>query len=310
MAKWLVTGGAGFIGSHLVDHLLVRGDDVRVLDVLLHGNKLSKKAANDVELLIGDVRDRDMVFNAVDGCDGVFHLAANIGVDFVASNEFDTMEVEAVGTSNVLKAMMRHGVGAIVYASTSAVYGTENIDKAVKEFIPVSPVSSYAIAKRFNEIYLNKANQEFDITSSSVRLFNVYGPRQDSRMVVPRFFQQAIGNEPITVFGNGSQTRDFTYVSEVVECLGKLAALESGAHIVNIARGSEMSVRDLAFDIAGLVGSDSRVRFTEPPVGRQSFEVARRCGASDLLFELIGTRPNMDISEGLRLCYKSVLSSI
>lgn len=299
MTKWLITGGAGFIGSHVVEQLVRRGDSVRVLDMLLHGDKTSADIRGDVELVHVDVRDPSAVENAVKGCDAVIHLAAYIGVEFVASHAAATMEVETLGTLNVLNAMRKHDVSHIVYASTSAVYGHHHVDEPVAENFAVAPVSGYAIAKRSNEIFLKANYKDYGISSASIRFFNVYGPRQDERMVIPRFFRQALRHEPITVFGSGSQTRDFTYIEDTADIIVDLGDLGQGCHIVNIARGAEVSVRDLAFHIVNLVQGDSQVVFMEPPVGRLDFEVSRRWGSSDKLFDLIGKRPKIDVAKGL-----------
>ncbi|MFB6258230.1 MAG: NAD-dependent epimerase/dehydratase family protein, partial [Flavobacteriales bacterium] len=138
-------------------------------------------------------------------------------VDVVADNPVETMEVEAKGMLNITEAALLHGVNILIYASTSGVYGHSAIEESVKEDIQLDPRTSYAIAKRYNEIYLAGMYEEKTLPSISLRFFNVYGENQDERMVVPRFFEQAVKGDPITVFGNGKQTRDFTWIEDSVE---------------------------------------------------------------------------------------------
>ena len=156
--KILVTGGAGFIGSHLVDKLLENNNQIKVLDNLLRGNKLSKSSKNSIEFINGDVRDKNIMDIALKDVDYVFHMAAYLGVDDVAKNPIETMEVETIGTQNLIKCSLKHNVEKIIYISTSGVYGKVEIENAVNEDFLVSPSSSYSIAKRFNEIYVINGN--------------------------------------------------------------------------------------------------------------------------------------------------------
>src|SRR5439155_10162746 len=155
-------------------------------------------------------------------------FAAVLGVDVVADNPVETMETEVIGTNNVARGAIANGCRKIVYDSTNGDYGKAAIERAVDEEFAASPSSSYSIAKRFNEIYFKALYQEKGLHSVSLRFFNVYGPRQDTRMVIPRFFEQAINNQPISIYGSGNQTRDFTYVDDVVEATVRLAKAAEG----------------------------------------------------------------------------------
>ena len=190
--KIMVTGGAGFIGSHLVEHLLNKEHDVIVIDNFLRGNKLTTDLIDRVTLVEGDVRDPKLCNTYAQGCDIIFHLAAYLGVDIVADNPVDTMEVESESTRNIIYSAIMNGVEKIIYASTSGVYGKSAIEKSVSEDYIVDPRSSYSIAKRYNEIYLQANHIEKGLNSIALRYFNVYGKRQDDRMVIPRFINQAI----------------------------------------------------------------------------------------------------------------------
>jgi len=305
--KLLVTGGAGFIGSHLVNRLVELGHEVVVLDNFRRGNKLDKEILKKIRLIEGDVRDKETVLDSAERCDMIFHLAAVLGVDVVADNPVETMETEALGMMNVVNAAIYHATEKIIYASTSGVYGRSAIEEAVKEDFNVSPKSSYAIAKRYNEIYLASVYEEKKLESVSLRFFNVYGPKQDNRMVIPRFFEQAIQGKSITVYGSGDQTRDFTWIDDVVTASIKLAATAKGAGIYNISNESEISIKEVAENIIKITGSTSKITYINPPKNRYDFEVERRFGSSQKLFETIGYKPETPLNQGLEEIYKTIL---
>jgi UDP-glucose 4-epimerase len=295
----IVTGGAGFIGSHLVAKLVEAGHEVVVLDNLRRGNKLEKPILQAVQFVEGDVRNEETVMRCSQKCDIVFHLAAVLGVDIVADNPVETMETEALGMRNVVKAACINGVQKIIYASTSGVYGKMAVEKAVSEEISVSPSSSYSIAKRFNEMYLAAVYQEKNIAAASLRFFNVYGPRQDTRMVIPRFFEQAKAGKPITVFGKGLQTRDFTYVGDVVEAVVRVSKCISKYETINVSNEKEFTIKELAEAIVKITKSKSQIVFMDMPRDRYDFEVERRFGSSEKLFSLVGFKPSTQLFDGL-----------
>ncbi len=304
--KVLITGGAGFIGSHLTAYLANKGAEVVVLDNLLRGNKIETDVLEKITLIQGDVRDQDLVIKLAENCDYIYHLAAILGVDIVADNPVETMETEVEGTKNVVYAALKHGVKKVIYASTSGVYGHSAIEKSVDEDIMIDPRTSYAMAKRYNEIYLKAVYEERGLESISLRFFNVYGPRQDDRMVIPRFFEQALKNEPITVFGSGKQTRDFTSVEETITSLVKLTDISKGAEIFNIANETEMNILELAIHIKELTQSSSEIKLIESPANRYDYEVERRVGSSEKLYKATGFKPNTDIRIGLKNLQESL----
>lgn len=302
--KILITGGAGFIGSNLAKRLIQENHEVVVLDSLLRGNKLDKDTFSKIKFIKGDVRNRELVLDAAQGCDVIYHFAAVLGVDIVADNPVETMDVEVIGTRNVIEAAEICNVKHVLYASTSGIYSHSAIVKnALSEEVLVDPRTSYAMAKRYNEIYLASHHEEKGINVISLRFFNVYGWNQDNRMVVPRFFEQSIENEPITVFGTGKQTRDFTYIDDTVEACYRLIGIK-GCHIVNIANEAEWCITDLANEIKSITSSNSEIIYLEAPKKRYDYEVERRVGSSEKLFNLTGYKPLTNLKSGLEQIYQ------
>jgi len=301
--KILITGGAGFIGSHLTDRLVKDGHDIVVLDSLLRGNKLSKSSFDHIEFIKGDVRNIDLVLTASKNCDIIIHFAAVLGVDIVADNPIETMDVEVIGTRNVIAAAEVNNVKKVMYASTSGIYGHSVFEKSLTEEVLVDPKTSYAMAKRYNEIYLASHHQERGLNTLSLRFFNVYGLRQDTRMVVPKFFEQAMTGQAITVFGTGEQTRDFTFIDDTVEAVVRAMSLE-GSEIINIANEEEYEIKDVAMAIKEITGSKSEIHYIEAPKKRYDYEVGRRVGSSSKLVELTGYKPTTKLMDGLRTIYE------
>lgn len=299
----LITGGAGFIGSNLAKRLVDEGHSVVILDSLLRGNKLDKETYSKVEFIKGDVRSLETVSNASKNCDIIFHFAAVLGVDIVADNPVETMDVEVIGTRNVVEAAFVNNVKKILYASTSGIYGHSAIDKSLTEEVMVDPRTSYAMAKRYNEIYLASHHEEKGLNVISLRFFNVYGKNQDNRMVVPRFFEQALDDESITVFGTGRQTRDFTYIDDTIEACIRSMSID-GCHILNIANEAEWCIKDLATMIKEITNSKSEIIFIEAPKKRYDYEVERRVGSSYKLLSLTGYKPMTSLRDGLLEIYK------
>lgn len=297
--KVLITGGAGFIGSHLTETLVKMGNEVVVIDTLLRGNKIPKNVLRQIDFVKGDVCDRELVLKISKGCDYIFHLAAILGVDIVADNPIETMDTEVVGMRNICEAAMSNK-SKIIYASTSGIYGHNAIDSSVTEEIMVDPRTSYAMAKRYNEIYLAALHEEKGIDCIALRYFNVYGPRQDNRMVTPRFIEQALAGKPITVFGNGGQTRDFTHIDDTIKSTILAAEKVNGFQIFNIANEKEETIYNLAVKIKALTGSSSEIKLIDAPKKRYDYEVGRRFGSSSKLEQFTGYKPDTVLEEGLK----------
>lgn len=297
-SKILITGGAGFIGSHLSETLANQGNEVIVLDNLLRGNKIPKDTLRKIKFIKGTVTDPETVFKAAEGCDYIYHLAAILGVDVVADNPTETMEVEVMGMKNIGDAALVNK-SKIIYASTSGIYGHNAIEQSVTEDIMVDPRTSYAMAKRYNELYLAALHEEKGLDCIALRYFNVYGPRQDNRMVTPRFIEQALDNKPITVFGTGEQTRDFTHIDDTVKATLLAGEKVTGFQIFNVANEKEESILNLAKKIKIATNSSSEIAYIDAPKKRYDYEVGRRYGNSDKLYSFVGYKPNTHLEQGL-----------
>ena len=295
----LVTGGAGFVGSHLTDNLIENGSKVIVIDNLSHGNKIHNLNKN-IKLIKGDVRDRDLLNFYSRNCTSIFHLAAVLGVDIVSKKNVETMECEFDGIQNICHAAKRNKISKIIYSSSSGVYGKLNYKKNVKESATVAPVSAYSVSKRACEFYLKSFNQENKITTIAVRLFNLYGPRQDDRMVIARFIKQALANKPITVYGTGMQTRDFTYIDDCIKVFDLLNKKVNGFHIVNSSKGKDFNILGLAKTIKKKLRSKSKIVHLKVPLKLEEFQVLKRCGDSSKLNKLIKYKPSTNFTTGLQ----------
>jgi len=302
----LITGGAGFIGSHLTSKLVELGNEVVIIDTLLRGNKIPQDVFSKVEFHQVDVCDSAKVAELAKGADVIFHFAAILGVDIVADNPIETMETEVNGMQSVAHACAINGIEKLIYASTSGVYGHLALEQSVNEEILVDPHTSYAMAKRYNEIYLASLFEEKGINSIALRFFNIYGLRQDNRMVIPRFIEQAMKGEPLTVYGTGEQTRDFTYVEDAINCTINLAKNVQGFEIFNIANEKEATIEELAKEIIRLLNSKSEIHHIEAPKKRYDYEVGRRYGSSEKLLTHTGYKPSTGLQEGLSIVMKEV----
>ncbi len=285
MPTYLVTGGAGFIGSHLCDALVGRGDTVRVLDDLSTGSRDNLPAG--VVLIEADVADPDAMCAAVEGVDGVFHLAAIASVARGVTDWLGTHRANLTGTITVFEAVRRRGVPVpVVYASSAAVYG-DCPTVPIGEDAERRPLSAYGADKYACELHARVASHVHGIPSTGLRFFNVYGPRQDPRSpysgVISIFCERVARGAPIDVFGDGEQTRDFVFVADVVAAL--LAAMRSpaaDAPVLNVCTGTPTSVLDLARTIAELAGTPLDVRHLEPRAGeiRHSSGMPQRARAA------------------------------
>jgi UDP-glucose 4-epimerase len=292
--KVLITGGAGFIGSHLVGLLQGRAE-VRVLDNLRGGNRCSLK---DVDMIEASVLDRAALGAAVSGVDFVFHLAAMISAKESMDNPRESVEINALGTLNVLRAAADAGVRKLVFASSAAVYGDDPPVPTVETVLP-RPKSPYAITKLDGEFYCEMFEREGWLKTASLRFFNVFGPGQNPggsyAAAVPAFMQLAVRGEPVTVFGDGEQSRDFIYVKDAVSAL--VFAAENGqvTGVYNCGYGRQTTINELVRRILASAHSRSSVVYLPQRLG----DVRHSCASAKKLCEA-GWRPVSSFDEGLR----------
>lgn len=258
-APILVTGGAGFIGSNLVDALLARGHAVRVLDDLSTGKRSNLPHHPSLEFLEGDVAVAEQVGQAVLGCKAVVHLAAVASVQASVERPLETHRSNLVGTLNVCEAMREAGVRRVVFASSAAVYGNNGEGRAIDEATPPAPLTPYAADKLASEHYLDFYRRQHALEPAVFRFFNIYGPRQDPSSpysgVISIFTERARQGQPISVFGDGEQTRDFVFVGDLVEILIQALErdrLEDG--VVNVGLNEAVSLNQLLSFIGDVLG--------------------------------------------------------
>jgi UDP-glucose 4-epimerase len=289
MARYLVTGGAGFIGSHLVDALLENGHRVRVLDDLSSGRRGNLAAGID-ELIEGDVADRRCIEAAFANIDGCFHLAAVASVEECNRNWLRTHQINLTGTINVLDQARRSWNGRpmpVVYASSAAVYGDCGATP-VGESQLADPLSAYGADKRACELHARVAGAVHGVPTVGLRFFNMYGPRQDPRSpysgVISIFADRLLRGEPVEIFGDGGQIRDFTYIADGVSALRRaMSAAATEAPVFNVCTGSGTTIKGLAETIAALCRSQLVVRQRPPRCGEIKISIGDPRRAAALL---------------------------
>jgi UDP-glucose 4-epimerase len=301
MAQCLVTGGAGFIGSHIVHALVARGDKVRVLDNLSTGKRTNLAAvAGDVEFVEGDLSDAAAVGRAVTGCEVVFHEAALASVPRSVEAPLESHAACATGTLNVLDQSRRAGVRRVVYAASSSAYGNQPTPRKKETDLP-SPLSPYAAAKLTGELYCEAFWHSYGLETVALRYFNVFGPRQDPRgpyaAVIPLFIKAIQEGERPKIFGDGGQTRDFTYVENVVAANLKAAAAprEAAGRVFNVGNGVAISLLDLLNELSRILGKKIEPIFAPERVGDVRDSLADISSARSVL----GYEPVVDLPTGL-----------
>lgn len=307
--KTTITGGAGFIGSHLTDHLLAHGDEVTVLDDLSTGSVQNLAGAFDhhrFRFFEGSILDRSAVDRAVHGADRVFHLAAAVGVQLIVEQPLRSLRTNIHGTENVLDAVLDAGA-TLVLASTSEIYGKNTADALHEESDRIlgSALKSrwtYAAAKGIDESFAQAYAKEYGLKVAIVRLFNTVGPRQTGRygMVVPNLIGQALTGMPLTVFGDGRQTRCFSYVGDIVPALVALSAEERAlGQAFNLGGAQEVSIGGLAERIVARLGSASRIDLVpyETAYAPGYEDMRRRVPDNTKAHELIGFTPQTGVDE-------------
>ena len=291
----LVTGGAGFIGSHIVEHFQGKAQ-VRVLDNLRSGYKENMDAL-DVEFTEGSVTDRASVKQAVQDVDYIFHLAAMISVPESMDKPIECVEINTQGTLNVLQEAAAAGVQKLCFSSSAANYGDNPTVPKLETMIP-EPKSPYAVTKLDGEYYCKMFSDEGWLQTACMRYFNVFGPRQDPgsayAAAIPIFIHKAIRNEPITIFGDGEQTRDFIFVKDIVAANVYLAEHADLTGVFNVAYGKRQTINDIAKKIIQLTNSSSKIEYAPPRAG----DVKHSQASIDKITQA-GFTPGASFDEGL-----------
>lgn len=306
MTAILVTGGAGFIGSHVVDALLQRGHRVVAFDSFHDYYSPARKRRNlaaarqhpQFHLVEGDIRDAAAVERtlAENRVESIVHLAAMVGIRNSIAKPVLYADVNVLGLGVVLDAAQRHGVRSIVFTSSSSVYGVDTPPPFAEDAPATSPISPYAATKRAGEMLCRTYHTLYGTTITCLRLFTVYGPRGRPDMAPYRFVERVLSGQPLPVFGDGSTTRDYTYVGDVVT--GILSALEirSGFEIINVGSGVPVSLADLIRVVEEIAGRQAVIERGPPRSG----DVPHTFASLDKAARLLGYRPTVSIADGMR----------
>jgi len=311
MKKVLVTGGAGFIGSHIVDALVERGLQVRVLDNLSTGRLENlEQSRNKIDFIETDLTDATAVARAVTGVDCIFHQAALASVPRSVAHPLDSHAACATATLTLLAAARKAGVKRLVYAGSSSAYGDQPTPVKREADLPL-PISPYAAAKLSGELYCHAFSAMKAVETVTLRYFNVFGPRQDPKSeysaVIPRFITALLSGKAPMIFGDGKQSRDFTFVGDVVQAnLLAAEAEDVSGHLFNIANGSRTTLLELVAALNKLLGTKIQPKHDDPRSGdirdsQADISEAKKC---------LGFEPKVDFVEGLRLSidyYRSVV---
>jgi len=307
-SRILVTGGAGFIGSHLVDVLMAEGLEVTVLDNFRSGKLENVKhhlESENFKLVAGDVRDKSIVREVLGKVDAVVHLAALISVKESVENPLETHDINLTGTLNLLEEAVRNHVKRFVYASSMAVYGEGN-PLPLREDHPLKPMSPYAASKASAECYCTAFHESYGLGTMIMRYSNVYGPRQISNPysgVIPKFVRCCLDNKPLTIYGDGNQTRDFIYVDDVVGATILGLASDVAGEVFNVCTGEPKKITDLAKSVKDILRKgELRIIYDKPREGDIRNSYADPTKAE----EILGFRSKITLDEGIEKLVRSM----
>ena len=298
----LVTGGAGFIGSHIARSLAENGERVRVLDNLSSGRSDNLAGiAGEIEVIEGDLRDAEVVARAVDGCEVVYHQAAVPSVPRSVADPRTSLDAGITGTLNVLLAARDRGARRVVFASSSSIYGDTPVMPKHEDMTP-KPLSPYAISKLSAEQLCGVFTRLYGLETVALRYFNVFGPNQDPASeyaaVIPKFIAAVAAGERPTIFGDGEQSRDFTYIANVVDANLRAAAVpEASGRVFNIASGRAITVNRMLALVGELLGKPAEADYTDPRPGDIRDSLADITAARDVL----GYDPEVSFEDGMAM---------
>ena len=297
----MVTGGAGFIGSHLIEKLLSEGSKVVCLDNFddYYDPQIKRKNVEpflqneNFQLIEGDIGDKVLLKDILIGIDYVFHEAAQAGVRISVKDPMKPHEINATGTLNLLEVALDSGVKKIINASSSSVYGKVEY-LPFDENHPNQPVSPYGVSKLLAEHYCRVFEELYGLKCVSLRYFTVYGPRMRPDLAISIFTKAALKNETITIFGNGEKTRDFTCIDDIVQA--NLLCMKKGDGVYNIGGGHSISINELASKIIEINGSESEIVYTDPMKG----DAEHTLSSSEKAWAEIGWKPEITVEDGLQ----------
>jgi len=292
--KYVITGGAGFIGSHIAEYLSEEGHDVTILDSLRTGFEKNLEGLN-VHFEKGDIRDEKLVEKLAENANGIFHLAALVSVPESLLKIRECIDINTIGTLNILEAAKNNPGCKVVLSTSAANYGDNPISPKVETMAP-EPMTPYAITKLDGEYYLKMYLDQYKVPTASLRYFNVFGPRQNPKSAyaaaVPIFINKALQNQPITIYGDGLQTRDFIYVKDVVKA--NILASQVGDETYNVALGHSTSILELAVKIIEITNSKSEIIFLNERPGD-----IKHSKANPSKFNQLGFKPQYSIEKAL-----------
>lgn len=303
--RYLVTGGAGFIGSHIVDALLQRGDRVRILDDFSTGHDRNLAASRlQAEIIHGSILDWDILSEAAKGCEGIFHLAAVVSVPRSITEPRFVHDVNSTGTLQVLEAAKVQGA-KVVLSSSAAVYGQPPA-KVLTEDTPTRPISPYGVQKLSLEGYANSYSELFKIPIANLRYFNVFGPRQDPSSpysgVISIFLDRIRQGLPITIYGDGEQTRDFVYVEDVVQANLLAMGARQSALTLNVGTGRSATLNELVETLFEVTGNQVEINYEKVRAG----DIRDSICSVELIEKLLGFQPKVDLKSGLGRTFTSL----
>ncbi len=309
MSKILVTGSEGFIGSHLVERLVVGGHEVRAFCLYNSFNdigllkELPPHILSNIEIIMGDIRDQDSIENATAGIDAVFHLASLISIPYSYKAPESYIETNIRGTLNVLKAAMKAGVSQVIHTSTSEVYGSAQIIPMTEEH-PLVGQSPYSASKIGADQIAYSFFCAFDLPVSIVRPFNAFGPRQSSRAIIPTIITQALAGNTTLKLGNVHTTRDFNYVKDTVEGMyAFLGNKKTFGEVINIGSGSESSILNVINIVAKLSGVDLVAELDSQRMRPQKSEVDRLCADNTKAQKILNWKSQVTLEDGLQATF-------
>lgn len=306
--KYFVSGGAGFIGSHLVEALLAQGHQVKVFDNFSMGKQenLAPMMSPALEIIEGDIADEQLLQAACAGVDGIFHLAAVVSVQLSIEKPAECSRTNALGTVKVFEAARKARVSRVVYASSAAVYGN-NANLPLSEMETPAPLSSYGLDKWYGEHVARLYSGLHGLPSAGLRFFNVYGPRQDPKSpysgVISIFLEAARRENELTIFGDGEQSRDFIYVKDIVTAM--LLAMQrtnNSAEIFNVASGTETTLNELVETMNISLGKKLQKTF----LVARSGDIVKSAANISRIQSILGFRPQHNLTEGLRATFNSL----